>query len=78
MFSQEKKLNVIFYNDSAPCNMVVMEFSFESVVYFLYKLFCFYEVARLRPFKDHSDNDRIQWTTSADAAFYFIDNSLFL
>lgn len=55
-----------------------MEFSFESVVYFLYKFFCFYEVARLRPFKDQSDNDRIQWTTSADAAFYFIDNSLFL
>lgn len=55
MFLQEKKLNVIFYNDLVFCNMVVMEFLFESVVYFLYKLFCFYEVVRLRFFKDYSE-----------------------
>lgn len=78
MFSQKKKLNVIFYNDSAPCNMVVMEFSFESVVYFLYKLFCFYEVARLRPFKDHSEMTEfsgqhllMQHSTSLITAYFY-------
>lgn len=35
--------------------MIVMEFLFESVVCFLYKLFCFYEVVRLRFFKDYSE-----------------------